>query len=461
MTAGTAMSNGPPPPPPDPSEKITVNVSAIDWTLFWGEGITQIAGALLNPEFANVLGAALLLGQLARLKATLAVRAQMGTKILEQIDQFEAESQGLFAKAVAAGLSDYFNTTVSPAEVGGTGESGRRRELAERMGTTFINEFIRQVDAAAPLTPEGAQDRAGKFLGFNLSTAIESFFETNRILTTLGDFIPAWQDLDEVVRDATGLNRAARKPAALLSEILVSTPFEWQLNKTYRPRLPGISDVLRGFLRGRLTREEMDELLGRLGLDVRFAEPLLNNARRFLLDTDLYLFLQFGLWTEAEAIQHLRDSGFDERVARAALAAEEVRRVRAQVTAFINVLERATLDGFISLPTFAGILDTLPLTDQEKRWEREIVGTQLELPRKSLTLAQMRAAFFDGIVNLFEWEEFLEVEGYAADDKEILTIQLLLDAQRKEEAEERKAARAARVAQRQAAAAARAGAAPA
>jgi hypothetical protein len=230
-----------------------------------------------------------------------------------------------------------------------------------------------------------------------------------------------------------GLGRLVRMAMRPLIDTVVATPLEWALNTQYRGKLLGVSEAVRAYLRGRMTSEQLYTELSRQGYTTEKINWLVAVNELTLTDTDLDRLVRWGVRSEQFAVQHLKDRGYREEIAQLVLMANHLAQAEARVREFMNTAEKQVLDGFISKADFDDLVENLPLSDVEKRWERLIVGQLLEIPRKQLTLGQMRQAFLNGNVDLQEWNEFLDKEGYSADDAQILTLELLTDFKAEEE----------------------------
>lgn len=374
--------------------------------------------------------------------------------IIQTLDKAKQEARGPFLITLGSVLDNTFDKDITGPLLAADAASGGRGSINEVVGAAIQDSILEDVRQAGRLSPELAERTARRMLGIGIAGTLESW-ATGVIgeLVTMGQ-VEQICELPNALGTAADFGIFTRTGLTPLVNTVVRDPWEWKLNSTFRTRLLGVSDSVRAFLRGRLSRDEFETILARQGFDSSLLEPLINNSRRFITDTDIFLLRQANLWSEAEGIQHLRDSGYDERTAKAAVGVEELRRVRRLTDEYVNVLERLAKERFISFNTFRLLLEEVPWTRMEKEWELALVGVQLEFPTKSLTLGQMRTAFLDGIVNLAEWEQFLRAEGYSQDDRDILTIQLLLDAKQDAEARRAKEDREQRRKEQEAAAAA-------
>ncbi len=279
-----------------------------------------------------------------------------------------------------------------------------------------------------PISPEQGVEAARRFLGFAMSWAIR---EAN--VAVLGEMIGFGQienfrEYGAGMSRNMGLGRLMRLALRPLIDITVSQPLEWALNMQYRPKLLGPGDLRRMLALELLSEEAARDELRKQGYSEPRITALLQTAIKTVGDTDLERLVRYGHLDLNDELAELRLTGYDVRRAGFIQIGNELARADSRVNSFLGLLRSRLADGVIDFATFSEALDSLPMGQQEKKWERVTAEIEVGLPRRQLTLSQMREAFLHGTIDVTEWRAYLRRVGYSADDEKILTIELLLDA---------------------------------
>lgn len=398
---------------------------------------------------------------------TLMVRSWNSLMVLlaEFFDKAQGEENPEFWDLVAKITQDTTGVPVDAEALKksffGSGRLAGMDELGKNIFNLLAQEFVLSEAQSTPglttpldgagigglptgkLTPAQGIAAARRFLGFLMSNSIRegNVSAIVKFLPQTVRFAEGFRDYGEVMARNLGLSRLARRGLSPLVEILIADPLTWALQKQYRNKLLSPGSATRAWLAGHITGQELREELAIQGWSEEKISALIQENVRDLSFQQISALRAFGLLDDATAILHLRRAGYTEEDAKLVLEAEdriEVRKAAHQIaTRALNEL----LEGSITVTEFDGVLTRVGLTERERAGIVGIAGELTRLPRKTLTLAQMRQAYLDGIVNLLEWEDYLIRVGYREDDRKVLTIQLLLDAKEQAEAESRKAAR--------------------
>lgn len=470
------MSTTPPPTPTGAEPKISVTVTEVaeEQRDHKREEMLRVEGMKEGGYFQGLAGA--IAAGIGKSLEVLIIYFMRGVnKFMARfgyiVAQAQVEDAPEFYELLAVVVYDLTGVPVNAQDLIQALKTRGRLGTMDRVGTELFNllaqEFVSSEGSAVSptsgvsegpgigglpagvLTPAQGVDAAQRFLGFVMSFSIRegnaAFFSE---MVTAG-LIENYREYGAGLARNLGLGRLTRMALRPLIDTTLATPLEWALNKQYRPKRLSEATAVRAYLRGAITPEQLREELSLLGYANDKINAIVAANELSLTDSDLDRLVRWGVWTEFQAVEHLRRRGYSKEVAQALLRANDLQRADARVLEFVNVLERQVLTGVMNLREFRAILNSLPLREYERRWEIALVGQQLELPRRTLTLAQMRTAFLRGLVDLGEWRDFLRKEGYSDDDSDILTLALLDDArllaEKKELQERREEARAARM----------------
>jgi len=353
--------------------------------------------------------------------------APTAVAVLELIDKVRQELRPELNQILAGAMSELLGVQISEEELSQGPESHNQLALATAVGSKFMAVLEDEFAPGGFISAATGPKAAAAFVGFSVN-----FATTTAFISIVGELLSfgeleEFRELGSTMASTLGLGRLARRGLSELVGVTVGQPYEWHLQRKYRPSRLTTGQVFRAMRRGTLSFDEAYEELAQAGWSDKRINVLADLEGVGLGTNDLERLVRWGAITRQAALDKLARRGMDPDEAELELLSAELVRADTRLNEFINVLEQQTLNGFITFPVYRDIISALPLNEPERREQLVIVGQRKEVPFRQLTLAQMRTAFINGIVDLFEWQQFLEVEGYSDDDKQILTIQLLLD----------------------------------
>lgn len=427
------MSNGdqpiPPPadinvPPPDYKQAGALNAM--------GE---KDAGYPERLASAAVAAVARFLAPLIRILANSMDEILAAVAVLFQAGQGEG-SQG-FANLTAALLGDLLGVELSGADIFAAFQQHGRIDAMEVAGSKLVDLLEQEFIGGGELTPESGDAAVRTFLGFVLSFAVRQgnvAFLTSLIPEEFR-FADGFREYGEMMAKNLGLGRLTRLAFRPLLDILVATPFKWNLNQQYHPQRFNAGLLGNPFLG--LTVDH-DMIVKDLDLDGwsadRIAELIKVHQKRLSVE-ELELVQRYSSLSGDYITQALQESGYPDELQGAILSIVALKRADAAVTALVNELETRTADGHITLDDLQGYLNALPLTDLEKRYRIESAQFKVKSPHKALTTAEVQTAFIEGILTLDDIQANFVAQGYNADDTNVLLALTLLKAAKQAEAQ--------------------------
>ncbi len=310
------------------------------------------------------------------------------------------------------------------------------------------------VGAGGQLVPGTAGAEA--FLEIVMKLALEGYLEGGIIGALSLNYFEKFTELDDILAEVLGIGRMSRRVFGPLMDARIITPMEWYVNRTYRHKLLGAGEVARQVARGRMTRDAGVEELARQGYSNERIEALLNAAAKFHSVPDVDLLVRSGQWSKADAIQHLRDQGYEPTVAETELTLEKLRRIATFERQLAAAAIDAFADGRITRSEMIGWLGGTTLDSQESAQLAELADARRALRVKPLTSGEARALVKAGILSAIDYRRALEREGRDADAVNALDLLLkheidekrAIDELRDEQDRERAAEQAAREAER-------------
>ena len=336
----------------------------------------------------------------------------------------ETFSEPAFQELSATAIEDIYGVRINPSDLAQSARGGRRRAVGDVVGRAILQTIAggRYDAAGSTLAPSvaPAEDYVGKVTGM----AIEGWAESWLFELASAGFATKLGDLDDTLNAALGIGRISRRVISPLVDAKVVTPFRWTLNKSFRPELLSPGDAVRHYLRGRWTREQLDEELARQGYDAeRIAAIVSNQTKRLSIDHLLFLFDR-GVISDTDVVGRAQDLGYDAETAKTLveIARTEDRDrylapiVNEAVSAYIN----HDLDDAEAQQIIRGAAPSSHAADMIFAAARARRGLRV----RRLSAAQVAGMVEDQILTFRDYREALQREGYA--DVDIAALELSL-----------------------------------
>src|SRR5574342_11998 len=405
----------------------------------WRIVAQQIAAALADwlPQFqvAKTITAAHADAKGNLLGTVLNVLADVGVKLASSMGKAEDAAGPAFSKLAASAVSDLFGTTVSAAAFGNARDRAGRSRVAADIGEAVLRGIASTGGALAP-----GDAAAKRYLTMVIQLGLEGWLDgwMFELLTSLVPFaeigsVERFADLDDTLAESLGLGRLSRRVLSPLIDVVAVTPYEWQINKTYRPKLLAAAEAVRQFHRGRWTREQLEEELARQGYSSDRIEALIAAQRHFFSPADVRAFVASEHWTREEGLQHLKEQGYTLDDAENALRLEGIKRINQLEDEEARAIVAAYVDRGINHATFAGLLRDAVGGDAERNLITEAAELRRTLNQRRVSLSQGEELVRRKVWNIRDYRKLLEDYGYVADD--VLALELLLRAELAKEAE--------------------------
>lgn len=376
--------------------------------------------------------------------------SKLGVWIAERLIQAEDQSSAAFDRLGRAAVKDVFGVDVGAGAFASRGAAGARKQAAETLGAAVIRGMFGGLGdgKAGGLQPSSAG--AEKAVSIMVGAAMEGWLEGWLMeCLSLGD-LEKFGELDDKLVNALGLGRITSRVMSPAADVLVAIPFEWKLNKLYRPKLLPARQAVQKFKRGHWTRERLFEELALQGFSDDRIEALIAEEAKQWTVAELDYMVSRGLMVRGDAMGELVNQGYSAQQADTRLMLAEDQRLdayRRQVAAEAGArFEDHTIDE----ATYRRILETSGLPEREQQYSRIVWGLRRELRVKSLSASQMEAGIQAGLVTLNQYRRYLLDQGYSLDDAQtiellflskVATAQQLKDARAKIAAERAEAAK--------------------
>jgi len=405
---------------------------------FW-KGLGDVLGDVFNKVIASAI--AILMFNMIRIVGFFAKRMVQGQEV------YRAE----LAELGASSLSHLLGTPVAPPAMASRTARDSRTAISKEMGAKVMEALMGSASTATGGTLTPSSEAAERYVYLMTHMAVEGWMESWLADSMSFHLLERVGDLKDVLERVLGLGRMTRRVLAPVLSTLVETPFQWKLNQIYRPAMLSFSEAIRQYLRGRYTRERLFREGALAGLKDEDIEAVLTTHQKFLGDSDVRLLLDRKVWTEEQGIQHLRDAGWSEALAKTTLQLEEERRVdvyrRKTVDAAVDAFEKRDIEE----PQLREMLQTVFLPEWEDFWIRKVAGARRVMNVRHLTTSEVEQAVKRGILSLNDFRAHCERVGYLPADVRTLELLLMTEIADKQAAEKAKAELAAARAQERAA----------
>ena len=379
---------------------------------------------------------------------------EVGVAVGKGLVNLEEPVMPLMAGFCAAIVGNLFGTEINAAAFANRDRRGDRGQAADAIVDAVMGAIAGGSTDQSQPGPEGAR----RIAAAAVHASIEGWFN-GIVPEVLGELIPIdwlhfsdFAELGEDVIRALGVGRLVRRALAPLVDATAATPMKWHVSRIYRQTLLSPSDAIRQFLRGRWTVDQMREELARAGYSDERIDALTNAQQKFFSAADVRTFVDREFWSRDQGLQHLRDQGYDEDTAGAALRLEGLHRLDQLEGQEATAIISAYASGDIERADCLELLNAHVSTAPERALLTELADLRRSLNIKHLSASQAEAAVKANILAVSDYRAALRREGY--DEDSVLTLELLLrweldkqttiDDQRAKAAADRAAEKAAR-----------------
>jgi hypothetical protein len=356
----------------------------------------------------------------------LSVAGQIGAFLAGAIAKGEDRAAPAFQVLAATAIADMFGVEPSGSDLTRAGGRGAREATASAIGDMMLRAFAGNAEAGGSGAIEPSLEPAKRFLSAMAQLSLEGWLEGWIVeALTLGQ-IETFGDLDDTISHVLGLGRASASVHGPLVKHMIVDPLEWYVAKQHRPALLSESLAVRQYLRGQITRDELDEEMGRQGWAPKRIDAHINNGRRFLGLADVEELARGGGWTSEMVVQHLRDQGYDAETAWWQVEADKRTRLNAIWQRAVTAALTAHANREITTGDLRNILQAAIPDDTERELYASVAGTLRSINAQQLGLADVRKAVTLGILNFGDFRRWLSDRGYSEGDA--LTLELMLRA---------------------------------
>jgi hypothetical protein len=372
----------------------------------------------------------------------------------------EVRTSGEFGvnEVAAAAVSDLFGVQVSAGILGPGGSPASK----EAMGTAISQAILNSIGAGAPTGGDGTLQPsaagAQKFLATAANLAVEGWLEGFAFELVTAGQVETFAELKDIMASALGLGRIARRVLAPPLKTLVVDPYTWLLHRTYKPTLLAVSEQVRAYIKGQLTRAQLDDAASYWGYTSDKVDTLIAISSLHISPGDLGALVDRGQIAESDALAEIQAQGYDAHSAAALLFIARKARPEAMERTFLDTAITGLADGKITRDAVEQYINGVGLPDSEKQLYVQLADLKVALHQTRPSMSQGVSLVEAGIWNLDDFRTLATYYGYSPADEQALELLTLTKVKNASDAAAKKSATAAATAAKQKAAAAAAAA---
>lgn len=294
-----------------------------------------------------------------------------------------------------------------------------------QLGKTITQALSAGATASAGNTLQPGSQGADFFLGQLARIGIEGWIDGMVAEACSIGQLKSLLELVPIMSDVLGFHRLARRVLAAPLKVLIEDPYLWALHLQYRPTLLPEGVAVREFLRGKLTRDQLDNVLGRAGHSPGNIDAFINATSKMLSVGDLDYLVAHNRSTVDTAVQHLKDDGYDETTARTVLNLSLDKRLDVHHQRLAESYAAAFIRGEIDQPTLHNALVNSNMPDGEVAVYEATVVQQRQLNVKHLSLAEVEKLIQAHVMSIDDLRTWMTRENFPAEEQTLLEIYLL------------------------------------
>lgn len=288
-----------------------------------------------------------------------------------------------FGEIAKASIQGLFGVSVPASSLTQLSNTGGREGLKRDVGKAMLSALGGAAAATGTGEIEPSTEPAEKYLGTIADFAIEGWLIGIMVEAESLGYLKEFGELKDTVGEMFGFGRLTRRILNPFINTAIVEPARRAVNLAHRPNLLSAGDVVRQLTRGRWSRDRAMRELSVDGWSDERIEALINGQVKFHSVADLTLFVRAGLWTNDQAIQHLRDQGFEEATAADELLVEQIRFDEGYAMQQANAAVDAYVVGRIDESELRGVIADAGVPTVHRPRLHDLAVLRRELRKKS------------------------------------------------------------------------------
>src|SRR5215469_3098872 len=343
-------------------------------------------------------------------------------RLVTSID--DAAAPGIDA-VVRASLEHVFGVEVGGSPARRVAAGVRGEDTAKQIGKKITDALTGSVTASVGNVLEPSTAAADHFLGQMARMGVEGWIDGFVAEAVGGERLSSILELVPIMGEVLGLGRISRQVLMPVLKIQVQEPYTWFLNLKYRPAVLPEAIAVRENLRGKMTDNKLDEVLGKLGHSAQNIQALINANSKMLSVGDVDFLVKHGTWSQDRGIQELRNDGWDVGKAGVLANLSEQRRIEAHHQKVLDAALASYVKREIELDQLNHFLTSFTLPEGEQDAFIHMADSLRELNVKHLSLGEVEQLVRAHIMNLDDVRTWMTREGYPQEEQIPLETYLL------------------------------------
>jgi hypothetical protein len=436
-------STGGPQIPPAPIDIPTPDIPVADFT----EVGKQVASGAKQAGFWQGLWDGLLDLIPSILKTIVGfIFGMFGVVVAWILQQFAAVRKGGEAgvmDAAAQTVADLFGVSINAGMILPGGSEAQRAEYGKAIAQAILKGIGAGAPAGGGTTIEPGSEGALQFLSTAVNLSVEGWLEGFFMELVSAGQLETFAELKDIISRTLGLGRLAHRAMSAPIRAFVEEPYTWLINQAYRPTLLSADVMCRAYLRGALTREQLDHDMAYLGYSTDRITSYINYARIHVSPSILAELVEFGNLQEADAVAEIKAAGYDDATANLALNYYRNLRPTELLRTYVSTAISAYRANKIDQVTVEGIINNSGLPDKEKAIYTQLASLADAERGRDVSVSEARQLVEAGIWSLDQFRALLLKLGYSPSDELDLELLLLGQIKSKSDAAHKKAEAAA------------------
>lgn len=396
-------------------------------------------GRVSSDALRETLVSADVQGHGAKLKATALFFTWVATELAKLMVEGEEFVFPFLVPFVGPQLTNMFGAEINAQAFASRANNGDRNAAAKAIVDAFMSSLAGDSDGPIDPGDEGARRVATA----SVQASLEGWFmgAVPQILSEILGFegighFKEFTELPEDVIGALGIGRLVRRALGPLVHATATVPMTWATNQKYRPTKLPASTAVREYVRGRLDRDQLTNQLARDGYRDEDMDALISEQRKFLNPEELGYLVDAGLVTIGEALQTVRDAGWDEQTGSKLVNLYSLKRVDGIHRELAGHAITAYAANLIDDASLASVLEHATPSDADRAAFTDVAQLRRGLNVRRLTPQEARLCVLAGILAVSDYRRALDLEGYLPSDADALELLLRKELDDKRTADE-------------------------
>lgn len=348
-------------------------------------------------------------------------------QVLKLFEAAQGEKNSGFYDLAAAVVKDLTGADVDAAALKSSTFGSGRLAGMETLGGDIFDLLQKEFEPASGDLEEGDDAPAKRFLGFLMNFAIRQG-NVETILSLIPEeyrFVDGIREYGELMAKNLGLGRMARRALQPLIQILVADPLMYKLQSDFRPKRIGATPAIKKFFRIPEFETQMRKELGQEGYSDDRIDDLITDLRPDLSERQLIDSL-FRFGDQTVNIGGTTSLTIRQRLAQRGFSPDNVEQQISLQRPVLKESEIALLfvNGIMDHQTASLYMAKLGYDDTTAELALQAHVIQHQRPHK-LGIGELKRAFKDNVIDLLELNAHLTSIGFAPEDIQIITLDLL------------------------------------